>query len=371
MKFIKFTSLSLLVAILAISLFIGYKYKQYEAKQDEVRLFQKLAFDAMQSRMIAQNEKAKDLYEKAIAIYDKEPKSLEGLAAIYRNEKRYKEAKNLYLKIFEIDSGNYSMLYNVALCEYLDNDFNASIATLEKLLLLDDAKKNYIRLLSANFAKTNQMQKALSYYASIKNAVAKDDVFLKDVIEAYGNNEVLATSFEFDYEKTDDIALLESIMQKYLKQNLDIKALRTAQKILKFNENHQDANKQATILYDKYNQSKMAFYHSQKVKDKDDVILEIYAKGLRTNGEFAKSIEIYDKLYKKTKKSDFLRLKALMALSIKDDELFNKSVLELENADPLLANKFIYALETEAGMVHTFWHKLRYVALNELYKIRG
>ena len=59
---------------------------------------------------------------------------------------------------------------------------------------------------------------------------------------------------------------------------------------------------------------------------------------------------------------------AVCAFALNDTAAAEEYLGWLGDADPRLAHRLRYAVETKRGAEHTVWEKLRYLALDELYR---
>jgi len=367
------------IALVSVALFVafasyaGYTYHTYEQKQEEVKAFRDLALKGYAAVNANRNDEALAHYEKAVALYDKDSRSLKDLAYLYRKKGETAKARELYQKAYDANNDDFKALFNAALLDYVLKDHNASIKKAKTLIDHNKNATKYYRLLAANYYALGMKKEAFENYAVLKQRGYKKigDALTKEVAEAY---EALKAKPEakpvvYAYTKTDDIKELEKLMLKYKKEGYDMKSLRTAQKIL-FSEPENDAaNKTAATLLHAHNANKEAYDYAKAVKNHDAQSYEALGASCQNRAEYAEAIEAYEKAYALKPSKELLRAMAVCALKKDDVEKLAEYVDKLYEIDPLLATKLLYAIEIQSGIKHTITDKIVYLMKLEYYKL--
>lgn len=369
MKRIKRVSLLTAVVLVAVTLYGTQRYSTYEAKQGEVRKFQQLAFKGYSAINTGRDDEALKYYEAAVAIYDKDDASLSDLATLYRKKGRIKEARALYEKAYAAKKDKYKHLYNAALCDYLLKDYGKAIEKVTELMHQDKKRSKYYRLLAVNYFAKGEKEKAMGAYAVLMQRKSyQNDELLKKVKSAYDALEVKPEPQElrFAYEDVDDVEELEELMQRYAKEGYDIKALRTAQKILGIQDDHDGAHKIAAELFYRHNVMDEAGRYAEAVSEHDARSLEVLGGTYQRMGEHHKAIEAYERSYAMQPKKELLRAMAVCAFHAKKSEAMEGYLERLSETDPQLAHRGVYALETKSGVEHNTWEKLEYLIKDDL-----
>jgi hypothetical protein len=71
------------------------------------------------------------------------------------------------------------------------------------------------------------------------------------------------------------------------------------------------------------------------------------------------------------KSAELVRAMVSAAFYLRDETKTARYLSELERLDPQTAHRLIYAMESEAGMEHTRWQTLRYLAAELWYRLTG
>ncbi|MBN2249591.1 MAG: tetratricopeptide repeat protein [Campylobacterales bacterium] len=370
MKRIKRVSLlTAVVLVMAVTLYGTQRYSTYEAEQEEVRKFQQLAFKGYSAINTGRDEEALKQYEAAVAIYDKDDASLSDLATLYRKKGRIKEARALYEKAYKVEQDKYKHLYNAALCDYLLEDYDSAVKKVMELMHQDKKRSKYYRLLAISHFANGEREKAMGAYAVLMQRKSyQNDELLKKVKSAYDALEVKPEPEElrFAYEDTDAVEELEDLMQRYVEEGYDIKALRTAQKILGIEEEHNGAHKMAAELFYRHDVMDEAGRHAEAVSVHDARSLEMLGGIQQRIGEHEKALESYERSYAMQPKTELLRAMAVCAFHAKRTKEMAEYLERLGEFDPQLAHRVVYALETKSGVTHTTWEKLEYLIKDDL-----
>ena len=368
---IKKTALPLLLAA-GLTLYGYERYSTYESKQDEVRTFQQLALGGYSAVNAGADDKALQLYEAAIAIHDGDDASLGDLATLYRRKGRIEEARTMYEKAYAAKSDKTQYLYNAALCDYILGDHDAVITRVTALMHKDRRRSKYYRLLALSHFAGGDEATALGYYAVlVKRRSYGNDNLLVEVKAAY---DVLAEKpkpqpLTFAYEQTDAVPELVEWMRRYEKEGYDIKALRTAQKILTMQPDHDSAHKTAATLFYAHGAMADAHRHAAAVKSPDARSLEILGGTHQSFGEYGKAIDAYERAYAAKPGKELLRAMAVCAFQDGRTDAMEGHLHRLRQIDPQLAHRLTYALETRGGITHDTWEKVGYLLKDDLLAV--
>gem|GEM_PF-3244506 len=371
MKKIKYIAFAIVLIVTGAFGYVVSKIYTDEAKQNEVREFRALAFKGYTLVNLGKDEEAIEAYEKAVAIYDKDPRSLSDLAMLYRKRGELEKARKYYLKAFDAGQDRYHYLYNASLVQYMLGEYEEVIENVERLLHIDGNRLKYYKLLTAAAYAKGDKKRAFGYYRVLdERGGDTEDEFLQAVRSEYEALEEKPQSLEvvYRYQLIDDEAELEVLMHEYEREGYDIKALRTAQKILLSNESHDGANMMAAELFSKHNEFNEAYYYVSKINNHNARSLKILGASLQNRGEYKEAIEAYERSYAKEPSNDLLRAMAVCAWRDKDEQKMFHYLAKLKAADPLLATKLIYAMGIESGVENSFFDKLIYFAKVEFYK---
>lgn len=372
MKILKGLLLSLAIFMFASTGYLYYIYDSYEQKQQDVREFQNLAFQGYSAVNARDYVRALDSYKKAVAIYDKDSKSLADLASLYRQKGDMKNAKKFYEKAYTAKKDNPKNLYNLALCNNILGEYDESIENLMELMHVDKRSTKYYRLLSLNYYKLKKYEKALGYYAVLvqRNSYA-DDNASKDVRALYEESspKPKPTHILHKYTKTDDKKELFSLIEVYKKEGYDIKALKAANKILMQEPENDKANKIAAELLYMHKSYNEAYNYVSRVKEYDARSYEILGAIHQKAKNYKMALEAYESSYKLQPKKEVLRAIVVSAAGVGNSEKAATYLKELEEIDPLLATKLMYALELKSGAKNGTYEKLLYLAKVEVLKL--
>lgn len=369
MKVLKIVSIAAAVLLAGFTFYGTQRYSAYEAKQEEVRTFQQLAFKGYSAINTGAHDKALEYYEAAVAIHDADDASLRDLATLYRKKGRIKEARALYEKAYAAKRDKYDHLYNAALCDYLLKDYGKAIGKVTDLMHRDRKRSKYYRLLAVSHFTNGEREKAMGAYAVLAQRKSyRNDELLKEVKAAYDMLEVKPEPQElrFAYEDTDAVEELEDLMQRYVEEGYDIKALRTAQKILGIQDDHDGAHKMAAELFYRHNVMDEAGRYAEAVSEHDARSLEVLGGTYQRMGEHHKAIEAYERSYAMQPKKELLRAMVVCAFHAKKSEAMEGYLERLSETDPQLAHRVVYALETKSGVEHNTWEKLKYLIKDDL-----
>ncbi|MBN2722363.1 MAG: hypothetical protein JXQ77_06040 [Campylobacterales bacterium] len=360
------------IVMAGIAAWIGYRYYAYETEQNKVRVFQETALNAYNAYAGGKNDEALKLYQEAVALYDKDDRSLHSIAALYRHKGDMANARKYYARAYELNPDDFEAGYAVALVDHMLKDYTKSAGEALSLIHHDGPQIKYYRLLAVNMYKTGKYDDAYGYYAHIKaSGQYEGDELLAPLAQAYEKlaKKPAAKEIANEYKVTNDIAQLEKLMARYQKEGYDMKALRTAQKIVSIRSNHDGANRTAAELYVKHNALLEAMKHIENIAKHDGRTLEIKGAGLQRIGAFAPALEAYERSYALKPSDDLLRAMSICAALSGDIQKSAKYMAILEQKNPYMAHQLAYALETKAGIEHTKADKLIYLALEDWYAL--
>jgi tetratricopeptide (TPR) repeat protein len=369
MKVLKFFAAMSAAVLLALVLYGVQRYNDYEAQQDDVRRFQQLALQGYGAVNAGKSEAAIGYYEAAIGIHDRDAASLSDLATLYRGQGRIEAAGRLYAQAYAAEPDSYRHLYHAALCDYLQQRYDDAAQKATELMHRDRKRGKYYRLLAASRFGAGKREEALGYYAVIVQRESdRNDTLLQDVQRAYAalEHKPEPHRLTFAYEETDDVGKLAELMRRYEREGYDIKALRTAQKILEITPGHDEAHKMAARLFYAHDAMNEAYRHASAVGEHDAESLEILGGTHQSFGEHDAALEAYERSYAMQPKKELLRAMAVCAFHGRRFEAMLVAIGRLEQYDPQLAHRVAYAIETEGGVEHGIWEKLSYLITDDL-----
>ncbi len=374
MKLLKYTLLFISLLLLLLFGFMGYSYDQYQDEQSRVRSYHALAFEGYSAIAHGQKQQAQEAYEKAVALYDKESSTLTALADIYQEAGDMKRAGELYTKAYHAKPDETTAYYNAALCDYAQGAYRESIAKI--LHLVDQHKKDsaYYKLLVANYFKLGENAKAFGYLALLDaEGRYRDNALLKPVWEAYDalDSKPTPTPFVFAYEQTDDPQGLKKIIDRYIQEGKDLKALATARKLLMLEPTSDYAHLAIATLLANHKALKSALPHLLKVQHHTAKSWVLLGGAYQKQKVYDKALSAYEKGLALSREPDTLRAMVVCALKLRDGKRAFEYLNQLEEMAPRLAHKLRYALEINAKIKHTPWQTAWYLLVDRLYEIGG
>ena len=362
----------LAIAFFGINGYIATRLYLKEKKQEEVKTFQLLAYTGFEHASLGNEEEAFDIYTKAVSIYDKDSRSLSELARLHVKRNEFEQAKRLYLKAYEASKSDFGSYYNAALCEYHLQNYTQSIAIVEDLMHHHRRKEEYYGLLALSHYALGNKEEAFAYYATIyspnRAIKGRDESALVEEFTAL-ESKPEAKKYIFEYEESNDVTQLLQLMENYEKDGYAMKALRTAQKILKLEPSNNRANIMAAELLFSHGSLEEAYEYAKEVKDPDARILQIKGAGLHRMKRFDEAIEAYEQSYEKKPLNDLLRAMAVCAYALSDIDRLAEYVERLGRKDPRLEHNLVYTFAIMSGKEHTLYEKYIHIAWDEIYKL--
>jgi tetratricopeptide (TPR) repeat protein len=371
-KTTKYLLVGTIVTALGLGAFLGVDYYDYEQEQERVKTFRTLAFQGFQARGAGKTEEAIASYEAALALHDKEPTTLNSLASLYRESGRIGEAEALYVRAYEVNGDDTAARYNAALCSYLLKAYDTAIARAEYLIHHDGNYGKYYRLLAMSHFAREERETAFGYYGVLaQRGDYRGDDWLAPLVAAYDALETKPepTPVVFAYEKTGDAEALLTLMVKYEKEGADIKALRTARKVLARDPGNEAAHAAAARLLFAHGALEQVYAHTSKLESPGAALLQLQGASLQRLQRYDEAIQSYERAYAEAPQKELLRALAVCAFAMNDAEAAEQYLGWLGDADPRLAHRLRYAIETKNGAEHSAWEKLRYLALDEIYRL--
>ena len=357
--------------LLAAGAVLGWEYRNYQNEQNNVHTFRAYALEGFRLRAQNRPVEAAEAYEKAYKIHKKDAQTLMDMASVYAQLGDAEKAAKFYAEAFDADTDRYDAFYNAALCDYALGRYDAAQQKAQRLLHLDRKRSKYYRLIALGFSGLGKREEALAYYARLaKNSRYKNDEALKELRALYETSPETVKPIEivFEYEKTEVAAELFALAQKYEAEGFDVKALRSYQKILLSEPKNAKVHDGAGKLLKKHGVRDEALEHFLAIEAPDAKALEAIGALYHGMKRYDRALPYYENAYAQNKSPELARALASAAFYLKDEQKTARYLAELERQDPRTAHRLLYAMETEAGMEHTRWQKLRYLAVELWYR---
>ena len=371
----KIVSFVAVVFLLAGSVFgYGYiNYEQREAKIAEVLKFQEVAFRAYATLANGQAKASLKLYEEAIAIHDKEPKTLRDYAKTLEMTGNRKKAMEIYEKAYHIEDTKIEViLEQLAYGYHVLGDFEKSAKYHQELIEHFRPKYRYIKNLSLALEKQGKFDEAMRYFAYVKEQQSdffKDDKEMEKFEKAY-NNSIVAYDLKPKYDSVEDISQLLKLAQKYMAEGFDNNSLVTYRKIVDMENHHDEANKEAAKILITYGNTKDAIGHLELVQNKDFDTYFTLGGAYHENKKYSKAIENYEKAFELQPTDTLAKNLAACYFYAKDATNMEKYMKKLGEMNKKMAYNFEYAMLVKSGIEMNTKEKLAYQFYNMWFDLK-
>ena len=357
----------------------GFSYKVYdnyqtrEKKINHVLAFQKVAYGAYTMLVSGNYKEAVKLYGKAVAMHDKDAKTLLDYSDALAHIGESKKSVEMFEKAYQnANYKNEDVLAQLASMNYKINNYERSEHYYKEAIDRFRPKYRYIEKVILSLDKQGKTDEAMAYFAYIQE---KSPEYFKDKKEfekfsKLYTPETKALNLLPKYDITEDEDELLALGAEYEKRGLDDKALRAYDKVLFSNPENQKANRYAADLMLRYGDYSHALEHLSKLKIEDFDVLMKKASVFQELKKYNMAIVYYEKALKKEQNA--LLYKNLAACSFRsgDKDKTLKYLSQLKNLDPRMAYNFEYMTLVSLGEEMSREDKLKYQALNTWYDLQ-
>ncbi len=112
-------------------------------------------------------DKAKALYEKALALYPGDPSSYSGLGLVYLKKGNIANAKKYLLAAMKAEPEHPEYLHNLSLMNFLEKDYNQSIDLAKQALSFNKNDIPSLMLLAQSFNAKGDRQQSIKYWINV------------------------------------------------------------------------------------------------------------------------------------------------------------------------------------------------------------
>ena len=356
---------------------IAYKiYDRYQAREgkiEEILEFQKIAIEAYSMLASGKFKESSYLYEKAIAIYDKDPKTLFDYSGVLARLGRDKEAALMLERAYNsANFKNEETLGMVAKMFFDIADHEKSLKYYKEAIERFRPKYRYIEKVILSLDSLGRYDEAMGYFAYIQH---RDSDYFKEkeefskFLNLY-TKETEALNLLPKYDTTEGVDALLALGVEYEKRGLSVKALRAYDKLLLSEPNHQEANRKIADLLMSYKDYDHALRHLLVLEDSSFDALFKIGKVYHQIKNYDKAIEYYEKALKIEQNALLLKNLASCSLKSGDKERIFKYLSKLRELDPREAYNFKHIAMISMGEKMSIQDKLTYQAINLWYDFK-
>ena len=149
------------------------------------------------------------------------------------------------------------------------------------------------------------------------------------------------------------------------------KALRTFQKLLTLSPKNDAAHRGAARLLKAHGADEAALEHYLAVAHPGADVFEETGAVYHRLKQYRKALAQYEKAYALQPSRELARALTAVSFYLKDKKRLSKYFDAFKRYDAAGARELFYAMETEAGVEHTPWQKLRHLAVRYWYRFIG
>lgn len=348
---------------------VGYSYNNYhhrEAEIAKVLKFKDKAFKAYGTLLNGNYKEAKKLYDEALVLHDRDPKTLRDYALCLSKLGKNQKACEVYEKAYHLDAGkDEKVLANLASVYFKTENYLKSSNYYRELIERFRPRYRYIESLIVSLQHLNREDEAMGYYAFVMQNSPNFFVDKFPNLKAKYTKETKALPLRPKYESSEDIDALLKIARDYSAKGYDKKALLTYYKIINKTKTHEAANKEVSVLLLKHNDTKNALPYLENIANKDfDTLFKI--GGIHhQNKRYKKAVDFYELALREKESPMLLKNLAACSFYLKDIEKVELYLAKLKKVDARLAYNFEYAILIKSGVEMTQKDKIT----NQLYNM--